>query len=209
MTVTICYDVSVPNPVGTWVRANIVPCNCHIEEVCQNYNTWVDDGGGGGGGGGNDGGSGSGGGTGGGGSGGGWQDDPCNANPTPPVPEMKLPPPPPCDPRGGDPWEPGPQPIPQPGPCEVVQPFADKATIISKDIHFSTAKNDIQAAAVDGKEHSIVFGKDVNGNISASPINNNGTTSSGTINTDWPGGFGQICITIRIINLLLLEICTD
>jgi hypothetical protein len=112
VTVTICYDIVMPNPI--WVRLNVVPCNCHTEEHCDNYNIWVDGGkgGSGGGGGGSAGGGGTSGGGDDGGDDGGWQDDPCappSGNPN--IPPMRIGQLAPCDEGGsgsggGDPWLP-------------------------------------------------------------------------------------------------------
>ena len=40
-------------------------------------------------------------------------------------------------------------------------------------------------------EHSVTFGKDATGNITASPMTTGGTTS-GTVNTSWPNAFADV-----------------
>lgn len=80
-------------------------------------------------------------------------------------------------------------------PCLIAKPFAEKVTELSKTESFSIALNDIEKAiSADGatkKEHSITFGKDGNNNIIASSVTTGGT-SSGTVNTSFPGAFADI-----------------
>lgn len=90
-----------------------------------------------------------------------------------------------CEDNGDD------DPPPPPDTCEDAQPGADKATTLSQNNNYITSKDNIQAAAVDGNEHSITFGKDANGNITTSSMTTGGT-SSGTVNTSWPGAFADM-----------------
>ena len=109
VSITVCYDERIPDATARISSSNIVPCHCHIEEVCNEYSVWVD-GGGGSGGGGSDGGTsplppGGGGSN----NGGNWNDDPCAPN-SPALPRVDNLAPPICDDGGGDddPWVPVP-----------------------------------------------------------------------------------------------------
>lgn len=71
--------------------------------------------------------------------------------------------------------------LPQPDPCADAQVGAAKATALSTSSVYDAAKSSIQAAAIDGKEHGVSFGKDANGNIITSNVSS-GTGNSGTTN---------------------------
>jgi hypothetical protein len=99
-----------------------------------------------------------------------------------------------CEPTGGggDGGYGGDDPPPSTqDPCTEAKALADLATNLSKNSSYITAKSNIQSAAADGNEHYVIFGKDANGNITASPMSNVGTTG-GNINVDWPGGFADL-----------------
>ncbi|HEY0066410.1 MAG TPA: hypothetical protein VGB46_03580 [Flavisolibacter sp.] len=80
---------------------------------------------------------------------------------------------------------------PQPDPCSQAQPGANSAKEVSQTNSFQTSKQSIQAAASDGNEHAVTFGKDANGNVTSSSMSNGGTNSS-TVNTNWPGAFADL-----------------
>jgi len=82
-------------------------------------------------------------------------------------------------------------PPPQPDPCTEAKALADKATTLSKNTKYTTAKSNIQTAASDGKEHGITFGKDANGNITISAMTT-GTGISAPVNISWPGAFADL-----------------
>ena len=85
-----------------------------------------------------------------------------------------------------------PPPPPPPDPCTDAQPSANKTTNLSHDGNYSSAKSSIQTAAADNNEHSITFGKDASNNITTSPMDNSGGSSSGNVNTSWPGAFADL-----------------
>lgn len=75
-------------------------------------------------------------------------------------------------------------PPPPPDPCEDAKPGADKATSFSQNSTYNTAKSNIQAAASDGNEHGISFGKNTNGVIITSTMSNGGDHSGTVGNVD-------------------------
>jgi hypothetical protein len=78
-------------------------------------------------------------------------------------------------------------------PCLTALPFVNSITSLSQTGSFLTAKNNIQiAAGIDNNEHGVTFGRDANNRITTSPVSNNGTNSSGSINSSWPGGFADL-----------------
>jgi hypothetical protein len=80
---------------------------------------------------------------------------------------------------------------PQQDPCSQAQPGATSAKETSQTNSFQASKQNIQAAASDGNEHAVTFGKDANGNVTSSPMSNGGSSSSG-VNTNWPGAFADL-----------------
>lgn len=90
-----------------------------------------------------------------------------------------------CDEGGGG------DPPPPPDPCSDAQPSANRATTLSQNSTYTTSKGNIQNAASDGNEHSVTFGKDANGNVTASAITTGGT-SGGNVDQNWPGAFSDI-----------------
>lgn len=64
-------------------------------------------------------------------------------------------------------------------------------TTISQNSQYTTASTSIATASVDGKEHSITLGKDTDGQMTQSPMNNGGMNSV-AVNTSWPGAFAAI-----------------
>ena len=80
----------------------------------------------------------------------------------------------------------------QANPCEKAMAAATKATTLSQNNSFASALNNIQTAfASDGKEHGTAIGRDASGNITASPISNTGTQTSGTI-PSWPNTIADL-----------------
>jgi len=66
-------------------------------------------------------------------------------------------------------------------PCAEAQTGANKATTLSQNGTYISAKSNIlTAGAADGKEHGISFGKDASGNIITSSMTTGTTNSSGT-----------------------------
>ncbi len=84
----------------------------------------------------------------------------------------------------------------QTDPCNDAQPLISKANNLSQNSSYTTALNDIQTAASNDmngvKEHAITFGKDASNNVTTSPMSNSGSTTNGTVNTNWPGGFADL-----------------
>jgi len=77
-------------------------------------------------------------------------------------------------------------------PCAEAQLGASKATTLSQNSVYSTAKSNIQSAgASDNNEHSVTFGKDAGNNITASSMTTGGP-NSGNVTTSWPGAFADI-----------------
>lgn len=89
------------------------------------------------------------------------------------------------------PCAPGWVPVPPYNPCEEAKAGSDKATNLSNQSIYNTAKNAIQTAATDGNEQSVTFGKDASGNITSSAITT-GNSNSGIVNTSWPGAFADM-----------------
>lgn len=82
-----------------------------------------------------------------------------------------------------------PQPIAT-DPCADAQTGSTHATNLSQNSNFTSAKTNIIAAASNGNEHGVTFGRDANGNITTSNITN-GSGSSGTV-PNWPGAFADL-----------------
>lgn len=77
-------------------------------------------------------------------------------------------------------------------PCADAQAGASRATTLSQNSTYLTAKSNIQAAAAsNNSENGVTFGRDASNTITASPIITGGT-SSGNINASWPGAFADL-----------------
>jgi hypothetical protein len=82
-------------------------------------------------------------------------------------------------------------PPPPPDPCRDAQPAANATTTLSQSSSYSSAKSNIQGADPN-VEHSVTFGKDANGNITASSMTSCTSPSSCLVNTGWPGAFADL-----------------
>jgi hypothetical protein len=92
-----------------------------------------------------------------------------------------------CEGGGGD----GDPPPPDPDPCEDAQPVANSITALSQDGSFVNGKSAIQSQNPNF-EHTVTFGKDANGNITASPVNVGSGTTNGDVNINWQGAFADL-----------------
>jgi hypothetical protein len=82
-------------------------------------------------------------------------------------------------------------PPPPPDPCNDAQPASNAATTLSQNISYRNAKSNIQTANPN-VENTVTFGKDVNGNVSASTMTSCTNPSNCTVNTNYPGGFADL-----------------
>lgn len=75
-------------------------------------------------------------------------------------------------------------------PCLTAQPVITSLNTLLQNATVANAIASIHAQD-STREHTISFGRDANGNITASSITPGGP-SSGTVNTSWPGGFADV-----------------
>ena len=75
-------------------------------------------------------------------------------------------------------------------PCLTAQPAINFLNTLLQDASVNNAIASIHAQNP-AIEHSITLGRDANGNITTSSITPGGP-SSGTVNTNWPGGFADL-----------------
>ncbi len=79
-----------------------------------------------------------------------------------------------------------------PDPCLDAMAKANAVTSLSQDLTYQVAQNNIiGAAGNDHLEHGVTFGRDANNDITTSPITT-GSTSQGSINSNWPAGFADL-----------------
>lgn len=76
-------------------------------------------------------------------------------------------------------------------PCVEAQSAANSTTSLSQNSSFLGAKSNIQNENPN-VEHSVVFGTDANGNITASPMTSCTSPSTCSVNTSWPGAFADL-----------------
>jgi hypothetical protein len=77
-------------------------------------------------------------------------------------------------------------------PCDSSKAAAEKLTSLANANVFQTAKQLLATAGKDGKEHSVVFGKDSAGKLTLSPLKSTGIRNSSTIDTKFPGAFADL-----------------
>jgi len=182
--VQVCQETIVtwqncPYPRGQCGGPNGTCDNCHL---CTDsgpwtycWTTWIV----GGSGFGNTGGAGLGSSVGGGGNNGGSSPTPCPGTTSSQRGQTVTPG---CDPG----WSV----TPPADPCLTAQPAINSLNTLFQN---STVANAIASIHAQDPtiEHSISLGRDANGNITASSITPGGT-HSGTVNTNWPGGFADV-----------------
>ena len=186
-TVQICQNVIV-----TWQDCPYPRGQCKSDGTCDNcdectnsgpftycWTTWIA----GGSGSGNTGGPGAGSsvGTGGGGNTGGGAPPPCPGTSTSQRGQTVTPG---CNPGWNGIG------IPPADPCLTAQPVITSLNTLLQNATVANAIASIHAQD-STREHTISFGRDANGNITASSITPGGP-SSGTVNTSWPGGFADV-----------------
>ena len=79
---------------------------------------------------------------------------------------------------------------PSTDPCITAQPAISNVNALTQSNSFSQAAMNIHSANP-ALEHSVTFGKDATGNITASPMITGGPTTS-TVDTNWPNAFADV-----------------
>lgn len=171
-----CMTFTVCEPLTRGFRTSVWAPNQNCTSYTQCYSNWSA-----GSNGGTNGGTGIGNtvGTGGGGNTGGGTPPPCQGTTSSQRGQTVTPG---CDPG----WSV----TPPADPCLTAQPAINSPNTLFQN---STVANAIASIHAQDPtiEHSISLGRDANGNITASSITPGGT-HSGTVNTNWPGGFADV-----------------
>lgn len=78
------------------------------------------------------------------------------------------------------------------GPCESSKNASAILSELSRSKVFSEAKEALTSAATDGKEHTIVFGKDAVGNNIMSQVKSTGQKNASSVERNFPGAFADM-----------------